>query len=105
MTKEGKSDVRVLGVLLVVLAIACGPFGVQVTQENPACSAEQVSGAGLVCETPQKTQAQPLDLGKLLGASPGDFVPLNTKGYNYRPESEFSPKVPTIPAPPASDDE
>ena len=91
---------RVLGVLLIVLAIACSPLGVQV---NDRSSADGASGEGLVCEAPAPRRA--LNLPELLNVQPGEFIPLNTKGYNYRPQSEWSPRIPTIPASPATDED
>ena len=91
---------RVLGVLLIVLAIACSPLGVQV---NDRSSAEGASGEKLVCEAPEPRRA--LNLPELLNVQPGEFIPLNTKGYNYRPQSEWSPRIPTIPARPATDED
>ncbi len=89
---------RVLGVLLIVLAIACSPLGVQV---NEGSSADGASGDEFVCEAPDPRRA--LNLPQLLNVQPGEFIPLNTKGYNYRPQSEWSPRIPTIPPRPATD--
>ncbi len=91
---------RVLGVLLIVLAIACSPLGVQVTDHS--CS-ERGCGEEPVCRAPDPRRA--LNMPALLGAEPGEFIPLNTKGYNYRPQSEWSPRIPTIPARPATDED
>ncbi len=91
---------RVLGVLLIVLAIACSPLGVQV---NEGSSADGASGDEFVCEAPDPRRA--LNLPQLLDVQPGEFIPLNTKGYNYRPQSEWSPRIPTTPACPAPDED
>ena len=101
----GNPDVRALGLLLVVLALACGPHGVRLSETDSELPAAQNGpDAPLVCEIPSAPQTRPLNLGALFGASPSEVVPLNTRGYNYRPEGVYSPRPPPSPAAPDKDD-
>ena len=85
---------RILGWTLVVLAFACGPLGVQLepsaSPPEATCEEPEVQ----VCGAPDPV---PLDVnGSIaLPASPSDFIPLNTRGYNYLRPGEYRPLIPS----------
>ena len=89
---------RRFGIALVLLSLALGTGGVYA---DPAGSSARASGndAGKICRVPEAPVEIPAELLQLPMRRPGeDFVPLNTRGYNYGASLPGRPGV----APPAS---
>ncbi len=89
---------RSFGIALVLLSLALGTGGVYA---DPAGSSARVSrdDAGKICRVPEVPVEIPAELLQLPMRRPGgDFVPLNTRGYNY---GAYLPSRPRV-APPAS---
>jgi hypothetical protein len=88
--------VRWLGTVLVVLAFACSPHGVRIQPTEAEAPKAHLAEAAL-CEGPE-AQTIPLEALRGLPVNREDFIPLNTRGYNYA-----TPGVPQPPGPAVRD--
>ena len=89
---------RLVGYVLVALAVACGPMGVRMQTTQAGSEAVCDGSEADVCEaapagTPEATTAA----GNV--AAREDFIPLNTRGYNYSRPGTFRPEIPATVAP------
>ena len=89
---------RVVGYVLVAVALACGPIGVRMQTTQ--------AGSDSVCEGSEADLCEPASEARPELSTPArgvaareDFIPLNTRGYNYSRPSSFRPQAPSTPAP------
>lgn len=85
---------RILGWTLVVLAFACGPLGVQLEPSASLSEASCGEPTASVCEAPDGAPVE-ANGSIALPAGRGDFIPLNTRGYNYARPGEYRPRIPS----------
>jgi hypothetical protein len=85
---------RVVGYVLVALALACGPMGVRM-QSNQASSEALCDGSEIdLCEAASYVTAEPHTPPGGVAARE-DVIPLNTRGYNYSRPGSYRPPIPS----------
>jgi hypothetical protein len=92
-----ETSMRILGPVLVVLALACSPHGMRLQESEPA--AEQASASPpVMCQEPMRLpNPDALELPPLPKGA--NFVPLNTSGYNYTFQERYPVPPPSSAAP------
>jgi hypothetical protein len=88
---------RVVGYVLVALALACGPLGVRMQTTVSSDSLCEESEADL-CDAASQGTPEPGTPAAGLAARE-DFIPLNTRGYNYSRPGSYRPPVPSTAVP------
>jgi hypothetical protein len=92
------SDMRVVGYVLVALAMACGPMGVQMQATQTGPGAVCAGSEAAVCEASSEGNPEP-STAVSSAAAREDFIPLNTRGYNYSRPDTFRPEIPSTVTP------